>query len=83
MIIKYRTSVFTGAGWRDVVATAEAERTTPMRARVTRVLDIDGNGTSGVASRTGAKRQSYHVGSVAKRELGAIKLLSCVISIDE
>jgi hypothetical protein len=78
MIIKYNTSVFTPAGWRNEVVTAQAEAISPKRLRVVRVDDIGGNGSTGYASRTGAKRQAYSVGGVAKREIGAIKLLGKV-----
>ncbi len=83
MIIKYNTSVFTPAGWRAEEVTARVEPISAARARVVEVLDIGGNGTTGYASRTGAKRQAYHVAGVAKRELGAIKLLSRVLNISE
>jgi hypothetical protein len=45
---------------------------------VVSVEDIGGNGCTGYGSRTGAKRQAYHVGGVAKREVGAVKLLGKV-----
>lgn len=75
MQIKYNTSVFTPAGWRSEVVTAQAEAISPKRLRVVAVLDIGGNGSTGYASRTGAKRQQYSVGGIAKREVGAVKLL--------
>lgn len=78
MQIKYNTAVFTPAGWRSEVVTAQAEAISPKRLRVVAVLDIGGNGSTGYASRTGAKRQAYSVGDVAKRETGAIKLLGKV-----
>jgi hypothetical protein len=78
MQIKYNTAVFTPAGWRSEVVTAQAEAISPKRLRVTQVLDIGGNGSTGDASRTGAKRQAYSVGGVAKREIGAVKLTSKV-----
>jgi hypothetical protein len=76
MIIKYNTSVFTPAGWRNEVVTARVEPITAARVKVIEVLDIGGNGNTGYGSRTGAKRQAYHVGGVAKREIGAVKLIS-------
>jgi hypothetical protein len=76
MIIKYNTSVYTPAGWRSEVVTARVEPISDKRAKVIDVIDIGGNGASGYGSRTGAKRQQYHVGGVAKREVGAIKILS-------
>lgn len=78
MQIRYSTSVFTPAGWRNETVTAQAEAISPKRLRVVAVLDIGGNGSTGYGSRTGAKRQQYHVGGVAKREVGAIKLLGKV-----
>jgi hypothetical protein len=78
MQIKYNTAVFTPAGWRSEVVTAQAEAISPKRLRVVAVLDIGGNGSTGYASRTGAKRQAYNVGSTALREIGAVKLTSKV-----
>ena len=78
MQIRYSTSVFTPAGWRSEVVTAQAEAISPKRLRVTSVDDIGGNGSTGYASRTGAKRQQYSVGGVALREVGAVKLLGKV-----
>jgi len=78
MIIKYNTAVFTPAGWRSETVTARVELLSPKRGKVVDVIDVGGNGVSGYASRTGAKRQQYNVGGVAQRELGAIKILSKV-----
>jgi hypothetical protein len=79
--ITYNSSVFTAAGWRGVVVTAKAELLSAKRAQVVEVVDIDGEGAVGYASRTGAKRQQYNVGSTAKREVGAVKLLSKCIGV--
>lgn len=81
MQIRYRTSVFTAAGWRDVVVTAEATPISAARAYVAQVIDVDGNGNTGYASRTGAKRQQYNVEGIAKREAGAIKILSRCLEV--
>jgi hypothetical protein len=78
MQIRYNTSVFTPAGWRSETVTAQAEAISPKRLRVVAVMDIGGNGSTGYASRTGAKRQQYSVGGIAKREVGAVKLLGKV-----
>jgi hypothetical protein len=80
--ITYNSSVFTPAGWRGVVVTAKAERLSAKRAEVVEVVDIDGEGAVGYASRTGAKRQQYNVGGTAKREVGAVKLLSKCLSVE-
>ena len=79
--ITYSSSVFTAAGWRSVTVTALAERLSAKRAKVVEVVDIDGEGAVGYASRTGAKRQQYNVGGTAKREIGAVKLLSKCINV--
>ncbi len=76
--IKYNSAVFTPAGWRSEVITAQAEAISPKRLRVVSVLDVGGNGATGYGSRTGAKRQAYNVGGVALREVGAVKLTSKV-----
>jgi hypothetical protein len=83
MKISYNTAVYTPAGWRSETVTAEAEEISPKRLRVISVIDIGGNGASGYASRTGAKRQQYHVGGVAARERGAVKLTSKVQMLEE
>jgi hypothetical protein len=82
MIIKYNTAVFTPAGWRSEVVTAQAEAISPKRLRVVNVIDIGGNGATGYGSRTGAKRQAYNVGGVALREVGAVKLTGKVEILD-
>ena len=75
--IKYNASVLVNAGWRSIEITAKAELSkTGKKAQVVEVLDIDGEGVTGYASRTGAKRQTYHVGGIAMRELGATKIIS-------
>lgn len=80
--ITYSTSVFTPAGWRDEIVTAKAELISEKRARVIEVLDIGGKGNTGYGSRTGAKRQAYHVGGIAKRELDQVKILSKCRSVE-
>jgi hypothetical protein len=82
MQIRYSTAVYTPAGWRSEVVTAQAEAISPKRLRVVAVMDIGGNGSTGYASRTGAKRQQYSVGGIAKREVGAVKLLGKVEVIE-
>jgi len=82
MIIKYNTSVFTPAGWRSEEVTARVEPISAARARVVDVIDIGGNGNTGWGSRTGAKRQQYNVGGVAKRELGAVKIISRAVVLE-
>ena len=64
------------AGWRSVEVTAIADKISEKRVSVTRVTDIDGLGNSGYGSRTGAKRQQYHIGGIAAREEGKIKNIS-------
>ena len=81
MIIKYTSSVKTAAGWRSELITAKAEAISPKRVRVVEVIDIGGNGSTGYASRTGAKRQQYSVNYFAQQQLGLTKnLSSCEVS---
>ena len=78
--ISYTTSVHTPAGWRSETVTARAEKISEKRARITKVIDVGGNGATGYASRTGANRQKYSVGGVATREQGKIKIIgACTI----
>ena len=80
MIIDYKSSVYTPAGWRSVTIRARAEQISPAMARVTEVLTIDGEIPSRTMSRTGAKRQEYWGTGTAAREIGARKRLStCTI----
>lgn len=81
MIIVYTSSARTQAGWRSVEVKAEAERISAGTARVVRVLAIDGQDPVGTLSRTGARRQEYWAGGVARREVGAKKRLSAVVEI--
>ena len=78
MIIKYTSSVKTPAGWRSELITARAEAITDKRLRVVEVIDIGGNGCTGYASRTGAKRQQYNVAYFAKQQIGLVKLVNFV-----
>ena len=67
--IKYNGSVCVPAGWRHAEITAKAEMISPKRAIILEVLDINGLGNSGYGSLTGSKRQTFHVGGVAEREI--------------
>ena len=73
MSIQYKAAVMVPAGWRSVTITATAEKISEKRVKVITVNDIDGDGNSGYGSRTGAKRQQYHIGGIAAREEGKIK----------
>jgi hypothetical protein len=80
MRISYNSSVFTQAGWRSVEIIANAEKLSEKRCKIVDVIDINGDGNTGYASRTGAKRQEYNVGRAAECEIGKIKnLSSCTI----
>ena len=74
--IRYVTSVFTPAGWRGVVITAEASKTSEKMALVVEVLEINGESPKSQMSRTGASRQRYNGNSISCREVGAKKRLS-------
>jgi hypothetical protein len=83
MKIKYSSSVMVAAGWRSVLIIANAEQISPKRVKIIDCLDVDGLGIHGYGSRTGAKRQTFNVGGIAKREVGIIKNLSSVEVIGE
>lgn len=80
MIINYKASVKTQAGWRDVRITAKADQVSAGMARVTQVTLINGEEPTGTMSRTGARRQQFWAVGIAQREVGARKRLSaCVV----
>ena len=76
MTIQYNAAVMVDAGWRSVTITATAEKISEKRVKIITVDDIDGDGNTGYGSRTGAKRQQYHIGGIAVREEGKIKNIS-------
>ncbi|MFA5166747.1 MAG: hypothetical protein WC449_05680 [Candidatus Paceibacterota bacterium] len=77
--ISYKSSVLVAAGWRSISITALAELNKyGKKGTVTEVLDVDGEGVVGYASRTGANRQKYNVGYIVRREIGATKIISKV-----
>jgi hypothetical protein len=80
MIISYRSSVYTPAGWRGVQVQARAQRISAGIVEVIEVVTIDGEAPHYGQSRTGARRQSYNGAGVSLREVGARKRLStCTI----
>lgn len=83
LTIKYTSSVLVAAGWRSIEITAKAEKTSPKMLRIIEVIDVDGEGASGYASRTGSKRQRYDVGYIARREEDVKKRLSSVCVVVE
>jgi len=74
--IQYNAAVMVPAGWRSVTITATAEKISEKRVKIITVDDIDGDGNTGYGSRTGSKRQQYHIGGIAEREAGKIKNIS-------
>lgn len=74
--VEYTSSVLTNAGWRSVTVTATAEKLSEKRVEIIEVTDIDGNGCTGYASRTGANRQKYNVKYFADKEAGKTKNIS-------
>ena len=81
--IQYTASVLVNAGWRSLEITAIAEKISEKRCKVTEVIDVDGEGVAGYASRTGANRQKYNVGSIAQREIGSVKIISKLTVIED
>lgn len=78
LTVLYNISVKCPAGWRTETCQAIAEKISDKRIKIIDVLDVGNNGTSGYASRTGAKRQRYSVSYFANNEIGKIKNLSSV-----
>ncbi len=79
MKVEYTASVHTeGKIWRPVRVTAMAVQISPGKIKILSVSDLDGNGSTGYASRTGARRQSYSVSYFAQKEVNKIKFLSSV-----
>ncbi len=76
MKIAYSIGVHVPAGWRQVRIVAEASRVSPGFARVTDVLEIDGEHPSRHQSRTGARRQEFNGQWWAANEVGKRKRLS-------
>jgi hypothetical protein len=74
--IRYVTSVYTPAGWRGVVITAEASKTSEKMAVVVEVLEINGDAPATNMSRTGATRQRFNGCGISRRETGCKKRLS-------
>jgi hypothetical protein len=74
--IRYVTSVYTPAGWRGVVITAEASKTSEKMAVVVEVLEINGDAPATNMSRTGATRQRFNGCGISRRETGSKKRLS-------
>ena len=74
--IEYPISVNTKCGWRKEYVTAIANKISEKMCVITDILDIGGNGATGYASRTGAKRQQYCVGYFAQNEIGKKKRIS-------
>lgn len=80
MLVEYKSSVLTPAGFRGVNIEAEVEKISEKRVSVVKVLRIDGEKVKANMSRTGAKRQAFWGTGAAAREEGKIKNLSaCVI----
>lgn len=78
MKVKYAAGVLTAAGWRQVEVTALADKVSDKMIKIIKVLDVDGHGTTGHASRTGAKRQTFSVYFLAKSQEGKRKRFSSV-----
>jgi len=74
--IKYNGTVLTPAGFRSVEMTAKAEKISEKRAKVSEVLEIDGEEVTANMSRTSANRQKFYGIGAAAREKGKIKNLS-------
>ena len=76
MLVTYRASVLTPAGWRPVEVTASVLPVTEKTAEVLQVFAIDGERPAKWMSRTGSKRQAFDGLFFAGREVGKRKRLS-------
>ena len=82
MIIEYKASVNTPAGFRSVYIRANAEKVSDKRVQVLSVLTIDDMPVGGYQSITGAKRQTFDSDYTAKNEVYKIKIISKLYNIE-
>jgi hypothetical protein len=82
MIIEYKGSVNTPAGFRSVYIRANAEKISDKRVKVLSVLTIDDISVGGYQSITGAKRQTFNSDYTAKNEVDKIKIISKLYNIE-
>ena len=81
LIVEYKASVSTPAGWRSVSMTATALQISPKRVEIVEVTKIDGDIVSKYMSRGGAKRQQYDGEYFASQEIGKTKNISSLAVI--
>jgi len=82
MIIEYKASANTPAGFRSVYIRAQAEKISEKRVKVLNVLTIDDQLIGGYQSITGAKRQIFNSDYTAKNEIDKIKIISKLFNIE-
>jgi hypothetical protein len=82
MIIEYKTTVNTPAGFRSVYIRANAEKISEKRVKVLNVLTIDNKVVGGYQSITGAKRQVFNSDYVVKNEIDNVKIISKLFNIE-
>lgn len=82
VLIEFKSSVLTGAGWRSVWMRATAEKISEKRVKVLEVTHIDDEPISFKMSRTGSKRQEFNAQHFANEAAGAIKNISALHSIE-
>ena len=80
--IEYKGSVHTVAGWRSVYYKGEAEKISEKRVKIIKITYIDDEPVNYNMSRTGAKRQQYNGNYFAENEVGKIKNISTLYSIE-
>ena len=79
--VTYRETAFIAYGFCYVKVTAEAEKISEKRCVITKVIDVDGNGSSGYASKDGTMRKQYSIDEVVDRQIGKTKYMKCLTVI--
>ena len=82
LLVEYKASVNTPAGWRSVHMKGEAKRISDKRVEVVSITHINDEPVQYNMSRTGAKRQAYNGKYFADQEVGKIKNISALFSIE-
>lgn len=81
LVVEYKASVNTPAGWRSVYMKGEAKRISDKRVEVVSITHINDEPVQYNMSRTGAKRQEFNGNYFANQEVGKTKNISSLFSI--
>ena len=83
MIVEYKGSVNTRAGWRSVYFKANAKKISDKRVEIINIISIDDEPVQYDMSRTGANRQQYNGVYFAEQEHGKKKNISSLFSVEK